>query len=126
LRALDTDFILDGAHNAAAAEILALTLASQGIDRVNLITNMLRGHDPNHFYRVLAPLVSHAHIVPIDFPRAIPVEEAKNNLQAILGKVTGHASIDEALGAVKGSKLPVLVTASNYVVGSVMRSLQAQ
>jgi dihydrofolate synthase/folylpolyglutamate synthase len=125
LRAQDTDFILDGAHNAAAAETLASTLVSQGIDRVNLITNMLKGHDPNHFYRVLAPFVSQAHIVPIDFPRAIPVAEATKNLQAILVNVKGHASIEDALGAVKGSKLPVLVTASNYVVGAVMRSLQA-
>ena len=126
LRAQDTDFIFDGAHNAAAAQILASTLASEGIDRVNLITNMLRGHDPNHFYRVLAPIVHHAHIVPIDFPRAIPVEEATRNLKSVLGRVTGHSSVEEALGEVTGKKLPVLVTASNYVVGAVMRSLQAQ
>jgi dihydrofolate synthase / folylpolyglutamate synthase len=125
LRAQNAEFIFDGAHNAAAAEILASTLVSEGIERVNLITNMLRGHDPNHFYRVLAPLVNHTHIVPIDFPRAIPVSEATRNLQAILGKVTGHSSVEEALSEVNGSELPVLVTASNYVVGAVMRSIQA-
>jgi dihydrofolate synthase / folylpolyglutamate synthase len=124
VRAMDTDFIFDGAHNAAAAEILVSTLRQVGIEKVNLITNMLRGHDPNLFYRVIAPLVQEAHVVPIDFPRAIPVPEAQKNLRPILANVVGHETVEDAVMAVRGSELPVLVTASNYVVGAVMRSLE--
>jgi dihydrofolate synthase / folylpolyglutamate synthase len=124
VRAKDTDFIFDGAHNAAAAEILVSTLRQVGIEKVNLITNMLRGHDPNLFYRVIAPLVHETHVVPIDFPRAIPVPEAQKNLRPILGNVVGHETVEDAVIAARGSELPVLVTASNYVVGAVMRSLE--
>ena len=118
------DFIFDGAHNAAAATILRQTLEAEGIRKVVLITNMLRGHDPIEFYRILAPLAEAVHIVPIDFPRAIPVPESVATLQPLMAAVEGHDTVESALSAVLGSSLPVLVTASNYVVGAVLRALE--
>lgn len=129
VKALGTTFLLDGAHNVDAARVLAVSL-QEGFPhrRVVLATNMIRGHDPEPFYRELLPLVERACVLPIDFPRALAPEETADRLRLLGVKTTVGSTVEEGLRAAAESAGPeglVVVTGSFYLVGEALRSLPA-
>jgi dihydrofolate synthase/folylpolyglutamate synthase len=121
----DSELLLDGAHNRDAGIVLRASLDRAFPGRpLHLVTNMLSGHDPSEFYGQLGERVETADVVPVDFSRALPVEEAAKALDALMPVVRAHASVEEGLNAAcrsAGTSGLVLVTGSNYVVGSVLR-----
>lgn len=129
-RALGVEFLFDGAHNEDAAKALALSLAANypKDHRFVLVTNMVAGHDPVKFYSPLAPYIQSAHVVPIDFHRALTPEQTKAALDPLMPCVTAYDSVQDGLWeAVADSKngRSVLVTGSFYLVGEVRRALRA-
>ncbi len=116
-------WVLDGAHNGEAAEVLAETLRAElpGA-RFTLITGMVRGHEPTRFYTPLVPLVDRAIVVPIDFHRAFPVEELAELMKGVL-IVEPSTSVDDAVERACLGENPILVTGSFYLVGEVGRRL---
>lgn len=117
--------ILDGAHNADSAIALAATLRKdlgEGA-QVVLLTNMLLGHEPEAFYRPLAPLASSAVVPPIDFHRRREPAETVGILAAAGIEGSAAVSVSDALDMATQKKLPVVVTGSFYLVGEVARLL---
>lgn len=117
-------FVFDGAHNADSARVLRATLDRQfpGVP-ITLLTNMIQGHDLESFYAPLADRVGAAHVVPISFHRARPVEETAELLQRMLPRVACHPTIAEGLASARAEGGLVLVTGSFYLVGEVVSAL---
>ncbi len=119
------DFILDGAHNAEAAQVLALSLQDKYPGRrVVLITGMVAGHEPSRFYEPLAPSVSSIHVVPIQFHRALPPDEVVAGLSGLVPTVAVHKSLSEGLGAACSDASPgdlIVVAGSFYLLGEIVR-----
>jgi dihydrofolate synthase/folylpolyglutamate synthase len=123
VNALGATWMLDGAHNPDAAKVLADSLAqSYPGEKFVMVTNMVRGHDPDTFYREICHAVSEVHVAPIDFHRAAPVEETAWEIRSLGLSVTSHETLASALEAAT-SKGRVLVTGSFYLVGDVLRYL---
>jgi len=127
IQALGTTFVFDGAHNTDSAKVLRQTLQTRYPNRrIVMVTNMVQGHDPDEFYREIAPLASAAIVAPIDFHRAFPVEPISNVLTKYVADTTTATSIEEALeraAQLADSDSVVLVTGSFYLVGDGIRSL---
>jgi len=124
-----TKFLLDGAHNADAAIVLAQSLQEAGYKKVVLLSGMVSGHDPIEFYRELAPLVTSAHFAPIDFHRAVEPLELKETAGSLFKASKWYPTLDDAINAAKeeaGHDGIVLVTGSFYLVGEVGRKLGVQ
>jgi dihydrofolate synthase/folylpolyglutamate synthase len=119
-------FLLDGAHNPDAADVLVAGLRDVLRDQqVVLITNMVAGHEPQSFYREIAALVRSAHVVPIDFHRALPVQDTAQALKT-MAPTQAHSSIAEGIDAAVKETADddvILVTGSFYLVGEVGRAL---
>ncbi|CAN5373704.1 folylpolyglutamate synthase/dihydrofolate synthase family protein [soil metagenome] len=116
--------IFDGAHNAAAAEALAVTLEEHFPRRaVRLVTNMLDGHDPLGFYRRL-PKPVRTYVAPIRFARALSVDATAQRLSELGWEVSPCKSAMAALKAAIHDATEndvVLVTGSNYLIGELLK-----
>ncbi len=84
---------------------------------------MISGHDPEAFYRELAGRVAGAHVVPIDFHRAYPVDEARAAIERAGIPAVTHDNLGSGLAAAAESGAPVVVTGSFYLVGEALRLL---
>ena len=124
-------FLLDGAHNPDAAKVLVRSLRdylkeNQGII---LLTGMVAGHEPEVFYRELVPLIKGAHVVPIDFHRALAPKDVASALTGLGIRNTAHNTLQEGINAAEAEARDedlVLVTGSFYLVGEVGRLLNAK
>lgn len=119
-----TPVILDGAHNAEAAEALRESLeeAMPG-RRFALVAGMVFGHDPSKFFAPLADVVWHGYAAPIGFHRAIPPIELAETVRGIVD-LEPCGSLAEALRKARATGLPILVTGSFYLVGEASRRLK--
>ncbi|MFQ3587191.1 MAG: folylpolyglutamate synthase/dihydrofolate synthase family protein [Fimbriimonadaceae bacterium] len=118
--------VLDGAHNAESAAVLADAVRRlyPGY-RVVLLTGMLTGHEPGPFVAPFDGLLKSVHVGPIDFHRAVDPDK----LAAILRDevpsdvpVAGHSDRESALAHAQsetGDRDLLLVAGSFYLVGSV-------
>jgi len=117
-------WILDGAHNFDAGQILAKQLEEADLHGVALLTGMLHGHDPEPFYENLYPFVSEVFLTRIDFHRTMNPNDL---LPVFVEREFPAQSFEEAATAVAaaaGSEARVIfVTGSFYLVGEVMRLL---
>lgn len=116
------EVVLDGAHNAEAARVLARTLAHRRPgQRVHLVLGMTQGHAPQGFFEALRPVVDIVHLAPFSFHRAQRPEEVAAGLSGV--ETVQHATPEGALAA--ASEAPadavVLVTGSFYLVGELGR-----
>lgn len=120
--------LMDGAHNPDAARVLVegLSKIAKPDQRIILITGMVAGHEPGDFYRELAPLISSAHVVPIDFHRALPPATVSESLQELGVPSIVHATVQEGIAAAEADAAKddlILVTGSFYLVGEVGRAM---
>jgi dihydrofolate synthase / folylpolyglutamate synthase len=124
VRALDRNWLLDGAHNRESAAVLAESINKIG--QVVMITGMVSGHEPKPLYEELAELVDHAIFAPIDFHRAVPPTDLAQLAGSIFPRHQSVSSVDaaiqEALSRTETEDL-ILVTGSFYLVGEVGRVL---
>jgi dihydrofolate synthase/folylpolyglutamate synthase len=114
--------ILDGAHNAAAAQTLANSLQGEG--RFTLLTSMVRGHDPSKFYEPLVNLVGTAIVGPIDFHRAQPTSTIAGAISGLGLPTQEFHTAGSALEAAMELNQPILVTGSFYWVGEILNLIQ--
>lgn len=121
-------FILDGAHNPQAAEVLVESLRADGIERVPIVTSMVNGHESELFYAALAPLATQAFVAPISSARAQPPERIAESAQRAGMQAQAFRTVEEAVLAAERASPegPVLVTGSFYFVGEVGNWLNAQ
>jgi dihydrofolate synthase / folylpolyglutamate synthase len=115
--------ILDGAHNADSAKVLARMLAESKKERLICITGMLSGHEPREFYEHLRPFVDEFWVVPVDFHRSRDATELTDELKAMGLPARGYENVADALreSTTFMADHEVLVTGSFYLVGDAMR-----
>jgi len=123
---LRPDVILDGAHNLAAARVLAGTWREQFQNqKATIVFGAVVGKDISAVLHELAPLAAEWHFTHFDSPRAMMAEE----LQSILGTsdvpVFCHANLAAALEATRDAS-PRLITGSLYLAGEVLAAFSQQ
>jgi len=114
--------ILDGAHNAMAAEALAAEIARFPVRRLLLVLGMVAGHDPEGVVQALAPLASRVYATQPAWRRALPVERIAQCARRWCPEVRSMAPPLEAARQALADAHPedlVLITGSFYVVGDV-------
>lgn len=116
-------FILDGAHNAESAQQLRKSLDQHYPgERFTLITGMVDGHDPEGVMAPLRDVVERTYAAPIDFYRALPPEK----LAPYCVVATPCTTAEEAIQGALTHPNPILVTGSFYLVGDVLRTVEAR
>lgn len=123
--------LLDGAHNPAAAKVVAAYLADYRClhpeSRVILVTSIMRDKDREEFFRIMLPVIDTVIVTQAQVRRASSVEE----LRGILDKlgVSPHESSPpaEALALARRLAAPddvICVTGSLMLVGEVKALLR--
>lgn len=118
--------VLDGAHNAMAAESLAGPVAELRAQhhtrRLLLVVGMVGGHDPEGVLAALAPDADRIYACRPDWKRAQPAEEIAAAARRFCPNVEIIPSVPEAARAAiaaAGQEDMVLITGSFYTVGEV-------
>jgi dihydrofolate synthase/folylpolyglutamate synthase len=122
------DWLLDVAHNPAAAEQLAATLAEEPHDGATAAVVALL--DDKDVEGIASPLNEHVDLwiaTTADSPRAIPADELARRIANVTDRpCLVAASLDDALREAQDSVAAgdrILVTGSFYIVGPVLRAL---
>lgn len=125
VRALDRNWLLDGAHNRESADVLERSLVNER-RRIILLAGMLQGHDPAPFFEILAPAVDTAVFAPIDFHRAMSPDDLLGKVGSLFPSALSRPTLDQAVQAALETATAedlILVTGSFYLVGEVGRLL---
>ncbi|MGE0001318.1 MAG: folylpolyglutamate synthase/dihydrofolate synthase family protein [Fimbriimonadaceae bacterium] len=111
--------LLDGAHNAEAARVLAASLSGT----VDAVVGMLEGHDAVQFAAALSKSVREVITVPIQWHRSRdPIELAREFTAAGLNAAP-CATLEKGLTMLEESDATtLLVTGSFYLLGEVARA----
>lgn len=112
-------YLVDGAHNADSAKILAEHLKENFDGPLTFVTGMVQGHDPKPFYKELASFIKVAHVTRIDSPRSMDPQLLQTELDQ-LGILNVGLSGCEGLRGLKDDD-PIVVTGSFYLAGEVLR-----
>lgn len=123
-------FILDGAHNPAAARRLAHTWHEVYGDRhrATLVLGILRDKDVAAICRAVAPLAARVLAVPVRSPRSATPEELQNALATVAPTLETRVmpGVPEALVEARRHSEPILVAGSFFLVGHVLALLTGQ
>jgi dihydrofolate synthase/folylpolyglutamate synthase len=120
---LNSEIILDIAHNPAAAHALAATWRQTFRDRkANLIFGAVDSKDIPGILEALLPIVAQLHLVPVNSPRATPPADLLAHLPADHPPAETYHSVEDALKVPTMS--PTLVTGSAFLVGEVKSLLE--
>jgi|GEM_PF-207804 len=118
--------VMDGAHNAMAAESLAGPVAAlraqHRIRRLLLVVGMVGGHDPEGVLAALAPGADRVYACQPDWKRAQPAEEIAAAARRFCPHVEVIPACREAARAAIAAAGPddmILITGSFYTVGEV-------
>jgi dihydrofolate synthase/folylpolyglutamate synthase len=114
--------LLDGAHNAIAAQALRDELVKMERERLLLVIGMVAGHEPRGVVDVLAPLAARVYATQPTWSKGLPAEEIARAAQPSCPDVRiftpPHEAARQALAEAGPNDL-VVVTGSFYVVGDV-------
>ncbi|HNP37293.1 MAG TPA: folylpolyglutamate synthase/dihydrofolate synthase family protein [Woeseiaceae bacterium] len=124
----DRHWLLDVAHNPAAAQVLASTLAGDDFDGATIaILAMLDDKDVAACVAALAPCVDRWIAVTADSKRAIPAAELARQVANVVNKACLETdTIEQAMTAARAftsSTDRILVTGSFYVVGPALKAI---
>ncbi|HET8580694.1 MAG TPA: folylpolyglutamate synthase/dihydrofolate synthase family protein, partial [Nitrospiraceae bacterium] len=123
--------LLDGAHNPAAAKVVATYLAAYRRDhprsRILLVIGMMRDKDREGFFRAILPTVDEVIVTQANMARAATVEELSSSLgeQSDSLHVASHPA--DALALARRLASPedlICVTGSLMLVGEVKALLR--
>lgn len=122
--------VLDVAHNAQAASVLARNLDAMGFyPRTHAVMGAMRDKDLDALIGRMRPVIDEWHFCDLDTPRAAHADElravlAASDLAAATAATT-HASAPQALAAALGRATPadrIVVFGSFYTVGGVLKA----
>ncbi|MEI8282491.1 MAG: cyanophycin synthetase, partial [Armatimonadota bacterium] len=121
-------FILDGAHNADSAAVLAKMLQESKANPKICITGMLTGHTASEFYDQLKEFDLEYYVVPIDFHRSMDPTVLADDLVRLGSKAKVFETLQAAVeAACKDSDADdILVCGSFYLVGETKRQILSQ
>jgi dihydrofolate synthase/folylpolyglutamate synthase len=123
----DKNTIIDGAHNPAAARVLAETWREAfGDQRATLILAILSDKDLPGIYKALAPIADHALLPRIRSERAAnPQTLAKVMVDCgVRCQIVG--TFAEALEKARVRSAPILITGSLHFAGEALAHLQGK
>jgi dihydrofolate synthase/folylpolyglutamate synthase len=114
--------VLDGAHTAAAARVLAQTYSAEfpGVKPVVLL-GLLRDKDPLAIACALAPIAQRLVAVTPPGPRGLPAAELAQSVEPLDIEIETIDEIGVALTAAKGA--PLLVSGSLTTVAAAREAL---
>jgi dihydrofolate synthase / folylpolyglutamate synthase len=123
----DPTVVLDGAHNAAAAERLAATLREHFADRkLTLILGVLRDKNYDQMCQILAPLTDRIFCVPVNSERTSEPDQLARwcNAAHPSAQTTVARNLAEAYAQGRSEKADVMViTGSLFLVGEALDRL---
>ena len=125
----DERTIIDGAHNPAAARVLAETWREIfGNQPATLVLAILSDKDLRGICESLAPISDYVFLPKIRSERAAPPDELAKVLSTItpLLPYSVTPSIDEALAKAQMRPAPILITGSLHFAGEALAYLQGQ
>jgi dihydrofolate synthase/folylpolyglutamate synthase len=118
--------VLDGAHNAHSARVLARTWRQTFPSRqAALVFSAVADKDISTILEILAPLASQLFLCPIRSPRAVPAAELAKLLPADAPPHRLFETFEEAFAAASAHPDPVLVAGSLFLVGEARAFLTA-
>jgi dihydrofolate synthase/folylpolyglutamate synthase len=125
----DKRTVIDGAHNQAAAEVLAATWREIfGDERATLILAILSDKDLRGICEALAPIADLVLLPKIQSERAVPPQD----LSRVIASVTPPlpysiaSSVAEALELAHARPNPILLTGSLHFAGEALAHLQGK
>ena len=125
----DDRFVIDGAHNPAAARILAQTWReSFGDQRPTLVLAILSDKDFRGICEALVPIADSVLLPKIRSERAAPPGELAKVLSVITPSLPCSItdSIGDALALARAKPNPILLTGSLHFAGEVLAYLQGK
>jgi dihydrofolate synthase/folylpolyglutamate synthase len=121
--------VMDGAHNAMAAEALKGALEAvrdkNKISSIRLVMGMLTGHEPEGVLAALCPLATKLYACAPNWKRALPTEEFAKAAEPYLANIESFPSVASAVHAAlreATSGEMIVITGSFYTVGEVSPS----
>ncbi|MEW5722720.1 MAG: folylpolyglutamate synthase/dihydrofolate synthase family protein [Thermodesulfobacteriota bacterium] len=120
------DLMLDGAHNPAAAKVLARLLRDMKYHRLHLVLGIMADKDVTGIMAPLLPLAQVLYLTRPVYFRAAEPEALAALAQGFPGPVSVHRTVPQALEAASAAAGPgdlVLVTGSLFTVGEALKHL---
>ena len=120
-------FILDGAHNPAAAQQLASTWREVfGGVKATLILGVMRDKDVRGVCAALAPVARRVFAVTVQNPRTTPASELAVVMRSVAPEVetSEFAKLSEAIEAATRHPESVLIAGSLFLVGEALVALR--
>ena len=119
--------VLDGAHNAAAAERLAATLREHCAgQKLTLLLGVLRDKNYEQMCQILAPLAGRIVCVPVNSERTCDPDQLARwcNAANPAAQITVARSLTEAYALVRtGNAEAIIITGSLFLVGEALDRL---
>jgi dihydrofolate synthase / folylpolyglutamate synthase len=110
--------LLDGAHNPAGAEALAVALDDLGLRRPTIVFGAMRGKRVTAVLRALAPLEPRFVFTRVEDAGALPPRQLARSWRRISGRrAVTAATPAEALATADAD--PLVVAGSLYLVGAI-------
>ncbi len=123
----DERTIIDGAHNPAAARVLAETWRETFADaHATIILAILSDKDLTAICKALAPISEHILLPKIRSERAVDPESLAKVLVDLGMKSEVCASFADAWENAQGRSAPILITGSLHFAGEALAHLQGQ
>ena len=123
--------MVDGAHNPAAASVLAEFLAeyrtSHPASRVALILGMMRDKAHRPFFKMLQPYIDELIVTQADIHRAVPAPQLSAELSDLTSSIRSAPTPGDALLIARGLMPPadlICVTGSLMLVGDIKAFLR--
>lgn len=112
------NILLDGAHNPAAADVLAETWRDAfGEEKAVLIFSAVASKDIRGILERLLPIAAEVHFCPVDTPRAVPLEALCDAMPETDVPVFLHENFLSALAAAQQREARILIAGSLFLVG---------
>ena len=122
-------FVLDGAHNPAAAVRLVETWHEVfGNEKATLVLGVLADKDLRAICAALLPLAARVIAVPVRSPRSCPAEDVRAAVCELLPEMPCAAceNLETALGDAAAHSERALICGSLFLVGEALAHLDAQ
>jgi dihydrofolate synthase/folylpolyglutamate synthase len=123
----DNRIVIDGAHNPAAARILAKTWREVfGEQRATLILAILSDKDLRGIYEALAPIADYVVLPKIRSERAADPKALRKIALEFGVKSKAFVTFGDALKKARSRSVPILITGSLHFAGEALAFLQGQ
>ena len=127
-RLVDSNIILDAAHNPHAAKALVETWKEQyPSQKATIIFGAVEDKNTHEILTILSEMAKHIHLTPIDSPRSLTSEQ----LAEVIAQEIPHTIHNHLADALRSSKTPssndpTLICGSIFLIGQAKALLRAQ